>query len=181
MSRDQKLIDGLTKHAAVVPTVYVNGQPITGPQAITTLQARMNTGNAVAPAKAAHEQAVEADLDERAQTKAFVTGLRQALLLVFAGQPQILADLGIAPRKAPAPRSTAEKQAAVTRAVLTAQMRRAPAPAMGRGPDSLLRLTETAVDRLRSARHPCLPPRCGTRRGGWPGDPHPCRSTGWAS
>jgi hypothetical protein len=123
MSRDQKLIDGLTKHTAVVPTLYVNGQPFTAAQAITTLQARVSTGDAVAPAKAAYKQAVQADLDERAQTKAFVTALRQALLLVFAGQPQVLADLGIAPRKVPASRSTAEKQAAVTRARGTRALR----------------------------------------------------------
>jgi hypothetical protein len=128
MSRDQKLIEGITKHAAVIATLYVNGQPFTAAQAITTLQSRVSTGNAVPPAKAAYKQAVQADRDERTQTKAFVTGLRQALLLMFTGQPEVLADLGIEPRKAPAARTAAEKQAAVARARGTRQLRHTMGP-----------------------------------------------------
>lgn len=82
-----------------------------------------DTGNAVAPAKATYTQAVKADRDERTQTKAFVTGLRQALLLMFTGQPQVLADLGIEPRKPPAKRTPAQKQAAVKRALGTRELR----------------------------------------------------------
>jgi hypothetical protein len=128
MARDQKMIDGLTKHAGVITTLYVNGQPFTAAQAITTLQGRVSTGNAVAPAKAAYKQAVQADQDERAQTKAFVSGLRQALLLMFAGQPQVLADLGVEPRKAPASRTPAQKQAAVKRALTTRELRHTMGP-----------------------------------------------------
>lgn len=122
------MIDGLTKHAGVIATLYVNGQPFTAAQAISTLQARVNTGTAVAPAKAAYRQAVKADHDERAQTKAFVSGLRQALLLMFTGQPQVLADLGIEPRKAPAKRSAAQKKAAVERALGTRVLRHTQGP-----------------------------------------------------
>jgi hypothetical protein len=128
MARDQKLIEGLTKHAGVITTLYVDGQPFTAAQAVTTLQARVNTGNAVVPAKAVYREAVKADRDERAQTKAFVSGLRQALLLMFAGQPQVLADLGIEPRKAPASRTSAQKQAAVKRALTTRELRHTMGP-----------------------------------------------------
>jgi hypothetical protein len=128
MARDQKLIDGLTKHAGIIATLYVNGQPFTAAQAVTTLQGRVNAGTAVAPAKAAYRQAVKADHDERAQTKAFVSSLRQALLLMFAGQPQVLADLGIEPRKAPAKRTAAEKKAAVERGLGTRELRHTKGP-----------------------------------------------------
>jgi len=128
MARDQKMIEGLTQHAAAITTLYVNGQPFTAAQVITTLQGRVNTGNAVAPAKAAYQQAVKADQDERTQTKSFVTGLRQALLLMFAGQPLVLADLGIEPRKAPASRTPAQKVAAVTRGKNTRELRHTMGP-----------------------------------------------------
>ncbi len=128
MSRDQKLIEGITKHAGAIATLYVNGEQFTAAQAITTLQSRLSTGNAVPPAKAAYQQSVQADRDERTQTKSFVTGLRQALLLMFTGQPEVLVDLGIEPRKAPAARSVAEKQAAITRARGTRQLRHTMGP-----------------------------------------------------
>lgn len=119
LTADQGLINGLTKHQSTLPTLLIGGTSYTAATAITIVQQRVVAAQAVAPAKAAWQAAVKADTNELASTKAFVSGLRQALLLAYASSPTTLADFGLAPHKTPAPRTPAEKAAAAAKAKAT--------------------------------------------------------------
>ena len=61
---DQKLIDGLNKHQAIVPSVLIAGAPIKTVDVIATLQARLATANAAQSTRATWLNAVKADRDE---------------------------------------------------------------------------------------------------------------------
>jgi hypothetical protein len=97
---DQRLIDGLTKHAATLPPFLIAGVSTSTTEVVADLQARIGAENAVAPAKAAWQDAVLKARSQVASTKARVSAAKQALLLAFAGQTDTLADFGLTPRKA---------------------------------------------------------------------------------
>jgi hypothetical protein len=125
---DQQLIDGLSKHASTLPSLTFLGASHPTAAIIAALQARIASANTVSPAKATWQSTVQADRDERAKTKAFVSGLRQALQLVFAGSLEALADFGLKPRKQPAPRTPEQKAAAVAKAKATRAARHTMGP-----------------------------------------------------
>ena len=89
---DQKLIDGLTKHAQTIPSLLIGGTSQPPSAIIAVLQARIASANAVLPTRAAWQSMVQGDRDERAETKTLVSGLRQALQVAFAGAIETLAD-----------------------------------------------------------------------------------------
>jgi hypothetical protein len=97
---DQKLIDGLQKHAATITSLVIAGATMVSKDIIDTLQTRIDLSIAAQTARATWLAAVAADEAERAKTKTFASGLRQALLVAFAGQIDVLADFGLSPRKA---------------------------------------------------------------------------------
>jgi hypothetical protein len=96
---DQKLIDGLTKHAAFLPTVAIGSTSYKTADLIGTLQARIDARDAAVSSRATWRAAVQAEHDQRAKTQVQVSGLRQALQVAFAGSIDNLADFGLAPRK----------------------------------------------------------------------------------
>ena len=98
-SSDQKLANGLGKHGSAIPTILIGGTPQAVTDIVTTLQARINTANAVLTSRATWQNAVVTDRAERTKTKAYVSGLKQALLVAFAGQVDVLADFGLTSRK----------------------------------------------------------------------------------
>ena len=116
---DQKLIDGLTKHASTIASLVIGGTSYPTTAIIANLQARLATANAALSTRATWQSAVKADIDERAKTKTFVSGLRQALLVAFAGSIDALADFGLKPRKQRAPRTPQQKAAATAKAKAT--------------------------------------------------------------
>ena len=65
----------------------------------TTLQARLDALTSAQSKKAEWQAAINADYAERASTKVFLAGLRQALLVAFAGSVDKLADFGLVGRK----------------------------------------------------------------------------------
>src|ERR1019366_7315885 len=77
-----------------------------GPGVTTCLPGSRDT--AVAPARATYQAVVQADREEQASSQATVSGVKQALMMVFAGQIEALADFGLSPRKVPAPRTPEE-------------------------------------------------------------------------
>ena len=111
---DQALVDGLTKHQATLPSFRIAGVDIPTTTILSTLQARIAARAAVAPAKASYQVVVKASADGSLKSKALVSGVRQALGVMFAGQIDALAQYGLKPRKAPAPR-TPEQKAAMTK------------------------------------------------------------------
>src|SRR5258708_40314719 len=116
---DQNLIDGLKKHEQTLPSLLIGGTSLKTADIIGILQARINARNAVAPSRATWQTDVKADRDERAKTNAFVSGLRQALQVAFAGSIDTLADFGLKAHKQRTPRTPAEKAVAAAKAQAT--------------------------------------------------------------
>src|ERR1700674_2461456 len=82
---DQHLIDGLQKHASTLSSLTFGGTSHPTAAIIAALQARIASASAAVSTRAAWQSTVQADRDARAQTKTYVSGLRQALQLAFAG------------------------------------------------------------------------------------------------
>jgi hypothetical protein len=96
---DQKLIDGLTKHASTITALVIGGTSLTTSEIVAKLKTLIDTANAASTTRATWQAAVKADKDARAASRAFVSGLKQALLVAFAGQIDALADFGLTGRK----------------------------------------------------------------------------------
>ena len=120
---NQKLSDGLTKQQQTIPSFTVNGTSIKTADIVASLQARIKTAEAVDFAKATWQSAVKADRDERAKTKSLVSGVRQTLVLMFAGSIDTLAEFGLRSRKAHAPLTPEQQALAVARARATRKAR----------------------------------------------------------
>jgi hypothetical protein len=97
---DQKLIDGLTKHAATITSLVIGGVTMATKDIISTLQARITASQNAESTRATWQAAVVTDHAERSKTKTFASGLRQALIVAFTGQVDALADFGLSARKA---------------------------------------------------------------------------------
>jgi hypothetical protein len=130
---DQKLIDGLTKHAATIPFVVIGGTSLSTAALIAAMQARLAAASAALTTRATWLSAVKADADERAKTKTLVSGLRQAMQVAFGGSIDALADFGLKPRKQPAGRTPEEKAAAVAKAQATRAARHTMGPQQKKG------------------------------------------------
>jgi nucleoid DNA-binding protein len=120
---DQKLIDGLKKHSQTLPSLMIAGTSHPTAAIIAMVQARIDARNVSVSSRATWQTDVKADHDERAKTKALVSGLRQALLVAFAGSIDGLADFGLKPRKTRTARTPEEKAAAAAKAKATRALR----------------------------------------------------------
>ncbi len=118
---DQKLVDGLTKHKALITALPIGGKTLTPDQAIAIVQARIDTSNGSLTTKAAAKAAVLAEQTQRTQTKQFVSSLRQVIRSMFGASPDVLADFGLAlkkvPVESPETRVAAAAKARATRAL----------------------------------------------------------------
>jgi hypothetical protein len=116
---DQKLIDGLDKHKAVITALPIEGKTLTPAEAIAIVQARIDASNQSLTTKASAKAAVLSERTERAATKKFVSSLRQVIRSMFGASADILADFGLAlpkPRKpSPQKKVTAAAKAKATR------------------------------------------------------------------
>jgi hypothetical protein len=110
---DQKMIDGFTKHAQTLTSLLIGNTTLKATDIIAILQGRLATSNAAQSTKATWQSAVKADRDERAKTKAYVDGVKQALQVVFSGSIDGLADFGLTLRK---PRVLTPEQKAIAAA-----------------------------------------------------------------
>jgi hypothetical protein len=118
VAAEQKLVDGLNKHAQAITSFVIAGATVTMKDIITNLQTLIASANTVESTRATWQNAVKADKDERAKLKAFVSSVKQALLLAFAGSIDALADFGLTPHKV-AVRTPAQKIAAAAKAKAT--------------------------------------------------------------
>jgi hypothetical protein len=121
LAANQTFINGLTKHADKLSALTVGGAPVKVADVVAALKAEIAAENAVAPAKATWEATVQAAKDQRAKTKTALTGVKQSLQLMFAGQVETLGDFGLKPRKQPAPRTPQQKAASVAKAMGSVQ------------------------------------------------------------
>jgi len=115
---EQKLIDGLNKHAQTITSLVIGGATMQTKDIITNLQALIASAGSVQSTRATWQSAVKTDRDERAKLKTFVSGLKQALLVAFAGSIDTLADFGLTARKVPV-RTPEQKTAAAAKAKAT--------------------------------------------------------------
>jgi hypothetical protein len=116
---DQSLVTGLQKHAATIPTLLIAGTAVPTTSLISTLQSRMVARTNTALARAAFQAAVQAEQDEGTQSKAVVSGTKQALKVMFAGQIQELADFGLKAPKARTPLTPEQKVVVAAKAKAT--------------------------------------------------------------
>jgi hypothetical protein len=117
---DQKLIAGFNKHAPTLTSLVIGNTTIKVTDIVVVLQARLATSDAVQTTRATWQSAVKADRDERAKTKSYVDGVRQALQVVLSGSIEGLADFGLTAPKVrvltPAQKAIAAAKAKATRA-----------------------------------------------------------------
>lgn len=117
---DQNLVDGLKKHEQTLSSLVIGGTSLKTADILSILQARITARGGAVSSKATWQTDVKADHDERAKTKTFVSGLRQALQVAFAGSIDALADFGLKARKVrvttPEQKAAAAAKAKATRA-----------------------------------------------------------------
>ena len=130
---NQKLVDGLNKHQSVLASMVVNGVPLTAAQAVSKLDEIIAAADLAVTSHAAWQAAVKADLAELKATATFVAGVRQAILVAFHGQVDVLADFGLTTRKAVV-RTPEQKQEAAAKAKAT----RAARHTMGKNKKALI-------------------------------------------
>jgi hypothetical protein len=115
---DQKLIDGFSKHATVIPSMMINGAVVLDKDIVGTLQSRIDSAKMTLSTRATWQTAVQADRTLRETTKTLVSAVKQGLLVAFASQLDTLADFGLTARAKPV-RTPGEKLAAAARAKAT--------------------------------------------------------------
>jgi hypothetical protein len=96
---DQKLSDGLAKHASSIASIVVSNTPYKPADLISTVETRITAADTTQSTRATWQSAVQAERDARARTQALVSGLKQTLQVMFAGSVDTLADFGLTPRK----------------------------------------------------------------------------------
>ena len=128
LAADQKLIDGLNKHSSTLSSLVIGGQSYTTAAVIGLLQGRIATSTSATNAHATWQAAVQADREQQAKTKPFVSGLRKALQVAYAGSIDSLADFGLKAPKPRTPLTPAQKAAAVAKAEATRAARHTMGP-----------------------------------------------------
>ena len=126
-AEELQIIAGLQKNTATLTNLVVQGKPVSVPQAIATLQARVNAITAAQSAKVAWTDAVQQQDQQLTSTNGFVESLVTVIRGMFAGAPSALADFGQVPRKVTV-LTTAEKQAAAVKAAATRKARHTMGP-----------------------------------------------------
>jgi hypothetical protein len=96
---DASLSTGLVKHEPTLASFTIAGATVKTTDLITILQNRQNSAKAVESTRAIWQAAVAADRSLRAQSNATVSGVKQALHVMFAGSLDTLADFGLTPHK----------------------------------------------------------------------------------
>ena len=125
---DQKLRDGLVAKQQTIPSFTIRNVTIKTTDVIATLQQRIDAANAVEPPRATWLMAVQTDRDLRTKTTPTISGVRQALILMFGGAIDTLAAFGREPRKSPTPVPPVEKVVAVQKALATRKARNTMGP-----------------------------------------------------
>jgi hypothetical protein len=95
---EQTLIDGFNKHAAAIPSMVINGVVQATKDIVATLQSRVDSAKTVLSTRATWQAAIRTDQELRDTTKTYVSGVKQGLLVAFAGQLDTLADFGLTAR-----------------------------------------------------------------------------------
>ena len=95
---EQTLVDGFNQHPSAVPSMVINGTVRTTQDIVTTLQSSVDSAKEVLSSRATWLAAIQKDEALRETNKTFLSGVRQGLLVAFAGQVDMLADFGLTAR-----------------------------------------------------------------------------------
>jgi len=117
-NRNRLMIAGVEKHYGASSTILVDGVATKQKDVIAALQAPIDAGDATTAAEAAFHKAVADEQAADAAADTMYQGLKSYFLSIYAKQPQVLADYGLAPvaRKKP---TAATKAAAAVKAQAT--------------------------------------------------------------
>ncbi|MGO9832803.1 MAG: hypothetical protein ACLP1X_01170 [Polyangiaceae bacterium] len=115
---EQKLIDAMSKYEQTIPSFVIAGGPVTTKDIISVVQTLIDSASYVDATRAQWQRAVKADRAQRDKLKKFMSVLRQALMVAFAGSVDTLEEFGLTPRK-PAAVTREERVAAAAKAKVT--------------------------------------------------------------
>jgi|HubBroStandDraft_2_1064218.scaffolds.fasta_scaffold05805_3 hypothetical protein len=118
-TQDAKVILGIQKDLLNVQTLNLAGKPITPADLEKLVQSRIDSANAIAPAKAKWTAAVQAYKVLNKQVTQSVRALRTYVINTYGPTSTVLADFGFSPPKAavktPEVKATAADKALATR------------------------------------------------------------------
>ncbi len=114
---------GVLKDIPAKTSLTINGTAMTGAQIDTTLKGYIATIQAADAAKQQATAAVTARVNETVEARDFYLQLKKAVIAYFGAQSPQLDDFGLAPAKAKAPKTTAQKAIAAAKAKLTREAR----------------------------------------------------------
>lgn len=109
--RATQFIAGITKHLAGVTSVTFSSAAHTPADLTTAFQTLVSLRAAVVAAKAAEQVKLAAESAQRPAIHVLLDGFEDYVKLTHSGEPDVLADFGLAPEK-PRAKRTAEQQAA---------------------------------------------------------------------
>lgn len=111
VTRATQLSAGITKHLANVASVTFASAAHTPADLTTAFQTLVSLRAAVIAARAAEQAKLAAESAQRPAILVLMDGFEAYVKLTYSGQPDVLADFGLAPEK-PRAKLTAEQQAA---------------------------------------------------------------------
>jgi hypothetical protein len=122
------LLSGLTQTQSSLPTMLLNGKMVSAANSIAIVQSRVDAGNAFLAAKGALVTASQANKQTIADTKAFVSALKTALVTAYQNSPETLTKYGLVPRKQSGPQTVETKVVAVAKRANTRALRHTTGP-----------------------------------------------------
>ena len=114
----ESLIAGVQKHLATGQLTFAGGQ-FTAVQITSELQQLVTLQAAVTTARSALAARVSTQTVAQPALRAFMSALVQCIRVQFGTQADVLADFGLAPRKAPTPPTVEQKAAASAKRAAT--------------------------------------------------------------
>ena len=107
LAADQKLIEGLVKHAGDIPSLVLGTQTLQNADIVSRVQQLIALAKASAAARVTLQQAVAASKAARLAQRQVVNDLKQTLRARFSTSPTLLADFGLSAhvRSRPTPKT----------------------------------------------------------------------------
>jgi hypothetical protein len=116
---EQDLSDGLKANQQTLTSFTFAGASHSTADIIAAVQSRLAADDTADTARTTWQAKLQAARDTRAATQPLVTGVRQALLVMFAGDAQKLGEFGLKPRKPRTPPTTEQRAVTAARAKAT--------------------------------------------------------------
>ena len=133
---DQKLIDGLVKHAGDIPSLVLGTQTLQNADIVSRIEQLITLAKASAAARVAFQESAAASKAARRAQRPVLNDLRQTLRARFSSSPTILADFGL----------SAHVRAKPTAKTLVASAEKAKATRVARGTKGSKVLSEVQGD-----------------------------------